>query len=230
MHWWDHTTSIQEVMDTLHMMVEQGKVLYLRISMAPAWVASAADTYAQAHAKTPFCIYQGRWNVMVRGLEREIIPVARHFGMAIAPWEVVGSGKFQTKKAMISREQAGEGLRTMFGPGKQNGKEKEVSEALAKVASEHSIESVTAIALVYVIAKAPNVIPLVGGRKVEYLHDNIQALSIKLTEDQIEYLESVSPLDLGYPYSSIGPDPKSTGKPTRMLSNSAPLAFEKTTE
>ncbi|EIT72900.1 voltage-gated shaker-like K+ channel [Aspergillus oryzae 100-8] len=183
----NHRKSIQlSVMDTLHMMVEQGKVLYLGISMAPAWVVSAADTYAQAHAKTPFCIYQGRWNVMVRDLEREIIPVARHFGMAIAPWEVVGSGKFQTKKAMISRGQAGEGLRTMFGPGKQNGKEKEVSEALAKVASEHSIESVTAIALAYVIAKAPNVIPLVGGRKVEYLHDNIQALSIKLTEDQIE--------------------------------------------
>ncbi|KAE8343170.1 hypothetical protein BDV24DRAFT_172935 [Aspergillus arachidicola] len=230
MHWWDHTTSIQEVMDTLHMLVEQGKVLYLGISMAPAWVVSAANTYAQAHAKTPFCIYQGRWNVMVRDLEREIIPMARHFGMAIAPWDVLGSGKFQTKNAMISREQAGEGLRTMFGPGKQNDLEKEVSEALAKVASEHGIESVTAIALAYVMAKAPNVIPLVGGRKVEYLHDNIQALSIKLTEDQIEYLESVSPLDLGYPYSSIGADPKSTGKPTRMLSNSAPLAFEKTTK
>ncbi|KAE8310003.1 hypothetical protein BDV41DRAFT_546331 [Aspergillus transmontanensis] len=48
-----------------------------------------------------------------------------------------------------------------------------------------------AIALTYVMAKALNVIPLVGGRKVEYLHDNIQALSIKLTEDQIEYLESI---------------------------------------
>jgi aryl-alcohol dehydrogenase-like predicted oxidoreductase len=230
MHWWDHTTSIQEVMDTLHMLVEQGKVLYLGISMAPAWVVSAANTYAQAHAKTPFSIYQGRWNLMVRDLEREIIPMARHFGMAIAPWDVLGSGKFQTKKAMALREQAGEGLRTMFGPGKQNEKEKEVSEALAKVASEHGIESVTAIALAYVMAKAPNVFPLVGGRKVEYLHDNIQALSINLTEDQIEYLESVSPLDPGYPYSSIGTDPKSTGKPTRMLSNSAALAFEKTSK
>ncbi|OJZ80605.1 hypothetical protein ASPFODRAFT_147303 [Aspergillus luchuensis CBS 106.47] len=230
LHWWDHTTSVEEIMDTLHMLVEQGKVLYLGISMAPAWVVSAANTYAQAHAKTPFCIYQGRWNVMARDLEREIIPMARHFGMAIAPWDVLGSGKFQSKRSMAAREKAGEGLRTMFGPGKQTPKEIEVSEALSKVASEHGIESVTAIAIAYVMAKAPNVFPLVGGRKVEYLHDNIQALSITLTKAQIEYLESVSPLDLGYPYSMIGTDPRVTGKPTRMLSNSAALAFDKTSK
>ncbi|KAL6399655.1 aryl-alcohol dehydrogenase AAD14 [Ilyonectria robusta] len=59
-HWWDWSTSIEELMDSLHILVEQGKVLYLGISDTPAWVVAAANTYAKAHAKTPFSIYQCR--------------------------------------------------------------------------------------------------------------------------------------------------------------------------
>lgn len=99
-----------------------------------------------------------------------------------------------------------------------------MSEALAKVASEHEIESVTAIALAYVLSKAPRVFPIVGGRKVEHLKANIQALSIKLTDAQIEYLESVKPFALGFPHDFIGPDPNITGRSTRLSRTSA-LAF-----
>lgn len=225
LHWWDHTTSIEEIMDSLHILVEQGKVLYLGISDSPAWVVSAANTYARAHGKTPFSIYQGRWNVLLRDFEREIIPMARHFGMALAPWDVLGSGKFQTKKAIEERKKKGEGLRTMLGTGEQTEEEVRMSEALAKVAEEHGIESVTAIALAYVMAKTPNVFSLVGGRKIEHLHDNIQALKIKLTPQQVEYLESVRPLDPGFPNTFIGPDPKVTGQASFLLAANSQLAF-----
>ncbi|KAK9371717.1 NADP-dependent oxidoreductase domain-containing protein [Lipomyces chichibuensis] len=226
LHWWDYTTSIEEIMDSLHILVEQGKVLYLGVSDTPAWVVSAANIYARDHGKTPFSIYQGRWNVLLRDFEREIIPMARHFGMALAPWDVLGGGKFQTKKAVEERKKKGEGLRNVIGAD-QTEDEVKMSEALAKVASEHGIESVTAIALAYVLAKAPNVFPLVGGRKVEHLQDNIQALKIKLTIEQIEYLESVRPFDIGFPSNFIGEDPKVTGKAGGIgLAASAPLAFE----
>ena len=72
-------------MDALHILVEQGKVLYLGVSDTPAWIVSAANTYANDHGKTPFSIYQGRWNVLERDFEREIIPMAHQFGMALAP-------------------------------------------------------------------------------------------------------------------------------------------------
>lgn len=225
LHWWDHTTSIEEIMDSLHILVEQGKVLYLGISDSPAWVVSAANTYARAHGKTPFSIYQGRWNVMLRDFEREIIPMSRHFGMALAPWDVLGGGKFQTKKALEERKKTGEGLRSILGGQGQSEEEIKMSEALAKVAAEHGIESVTAIALAYVMHKTPNVFPLVGGRKVEHLRDNIQALKIKLTPEQIDYLESVRSFDVGFPNNFIGVDPKVTGHSTAMLAATAPLAF-----
>jgi aryl-alcohol dehydrogenase-like predicted oxidoreductase len=85
LHRWDHTTSIEEIMDSLHNFVQQGKVLYLGISDTPAWIVSAGKTYARDHGKTPFSTYQGRWNVMLRDFERDILPMARYFGMALAP-------------------------------------------------------------------------------------------------------------------------------------------------
>ncbi|KIW37121.1 uncharacterized protein PV06_10748 [Exophiala oligosperma] len=223
-HWWDWTTSIEEVMDSLHILVEQGKVLYLGISDSPAWVVSAANTYARAHGKTPFSVYQGRWNVMLRDFERDIIPMARHFGMALAPWDVIGGGKFQSKKQLEARKQQGEGLRSMFGGG-QSAQEEKISAALEKVAGEHGLESLSTVALAYVMQKTPNVFPIIGGRKVEHLQDNIKALSLKLTDDQIKYLESQSALDPGFPSNFIGESPRATGQSPMTVAMSAQIAY-----
>ncbi|ORX51944.1 aryl-alcohol dehydrogenase AAD14, partial [Hesseltinella vesiculosa] len=225
-HWWDYTTSIEEIMDSLHYLVQQGKVLYLGISDAPAWVVSAANTYATAHGKTPFSIYQGRWNIMKRDFERDILPMARHFGMALAPWDVLGGGKLQTKAAIEERKKNGEGLRSTFGPGVQSEDEEKMSAALEKVAGEHGVKSITAIALAYVMAKAPRVYPLVGGRKIEHLQDNIQALKIRLTDEQISYLESILSFDVGFPTNFIGTDPKSNP----LIAANAALVVERDTK
>lgn len=226
MHWWDHTTSIKEIMDSLHILVEQGKVLYLGISDCPAWVVSAANTYATSHGKTPFSIYQGRWNVMTRDFERDIIPMARHFGMALAPWDVLGSGRFFPKKALEQRQSSGEGIRTFMKPSQeQTSEEAAMGEALAKVASEHGDDvSFTAVALAYVMSKTSNVVPIVGGRKVEHLKDNIRALSLQLTDDQVKYLESVKDFEVGFPTTFVGQDPAVTGY-NQKLSASAHIKF-----
>lgn len=225
-HWWDYTTTIKELMDSLHVLVEQGKVLYLGASDMPAWIVASANTYATENGKTPFSVYQGRWSIMLRDFEREIIPMAKMFGMALVPWGVIGGGKFQTAKALKERQQNGESLRSFPGSGTsgQTTDEIKISEALAKVASEHGIESVTAIALSYVLHKADNVIPLIGGRKVEHLQDNIQSLSIKLTDEQISSLESVLAFDLGFPTNFLGSDPNITGNSVR-LDRCSKLAF-----
>ena len=225
-HWWDYMSSIEEVMDSLHILVQQGKVLYLGVSDTPAWVVSAANYYATSHGKTPFSVYQGKWNVLNRDFERDIIPMARHFGMALAPWDVMGGGRFQSKKAMEERKKNGEGLRTFVGGPEQTELEVKISEALTKIAEEHGTESVTAIAIAYVRSKAKNVFPLVGGRKIEHLKQNIEALSIKLTPEQIEYLESIVPFDVGFPKSLIGDDPAVTKKLSPLTSMSARIAFD----
>jgi hypothetical protein len=67
-------------MDSLHHLVQQGKVLYLGVSGTPAFVVSRANQYARDHGKTPFVVYQGPWNVMQRDIERDIVPMCRMEG------------------------------------------------------------------------------------------------------------------------------------------------------
>jgi aryl-alcohol dehydrogenase-like predicted oxidoreductase len=55
-HWWDHTTDIPELMQSLNDVVRSGKVLYLGISDTPAWIVSAANEYARAHGMAQFVV------------------------------------------------------------------------------------------------------------------------------------------------------------------------------
>jgi aryl-alcohol dehydrogenase-like predicted oxidoreductase len=83
LHWWDYTTSIEEVMDGLHTLILQDKVLYLGVSDTPAWIVSKANTYARMSGKTPFVIYQGMWSIMHRDFERDILPMCLAEGMPL---------------------------------------------------------------------------------------------------------------------------------------------------
>lgn len=99
---WDYTSSVEEVMNNLHALVMARKVLYLvreflddddddellrvlnwaeqGISDTPAWVVVKANSYARTHGKTPFSIYQGSWNILMRDMEREVIPMCQDQG------------------------------------------------------------------------------------------------------------------------------------------------------
>lgn len=146
MHWWDYETSVEEVMDSLHNLVVSGKVLYLGVSDTPAWVVAQANQYAKDHGKTPFVVYQGKWSVLDRSFEREIIPMARAHGMALAPWSVLGSGKLRTDAEEQRRRESGEEGRKSFGFGswERTSEEVEMSRALEKVAAEVGAKSITA--------------------------------------------------------------------------------------
>jgi diketogulonate reductase-like aldo/keto reductase len=75
--------------------------------------------------------------------------------------------------------------------------------------------------------KANYVFPIVGGRKVEHLHDNIKALSIHLTDKQIEYLESVRPFDIGFPMNFVGEDPRVTGQSGPLVNSVAKVDWQR---
>ncbi|KAF7331461.1 Aldo-ket-red domain-containing protein [Mycena kentingensis (nom. inval.)] len=217
-HWWDWDTSIEEVMDGLHQLVLSGKVLYLGISDTPAWIVSEANRYARDHAMTPFVIYQGAWNVMERAFEREIIPMARAHGMALAPWNVLSGGQLRTDAEEEARRQSGEKGRLMFGPQwERNESEVKMSKALEKVAQEVGAKSIQAVAIAYVMHKVPFVFPIIGGRKIEHMLADVEALDICLTPKHIEYIESVLPFDVGFPHWLIGDG----SKPSFMVASAA---------
>jgi hypothetical protein len=109
----------------------------------PSWVVAKANQYARDHALTPFVIYQGLWNVMDRSFEREIIPMARAEGMALAPWNVVAGGKLRSDEEEARRATTGEKGRLMLGDWRRNEEEIRMSNALEKVAKEVGAKHIT---------------------------------------------------------------------------------------
>jgi len=204
-HWWDYTTGVEEVMNGLHTLVAQGKVLYLGISDTPAWVVSKANQYARDHGRTPFCIYQGKWNVMERDFERDIIPMARSEGLALAPWSVLAAGKIRTDEEEQRRKESGEKGRSLGGSDwERTDAQKKVCKVLEEVAAEVGAKHITAVAIAYTMHRTPYVFPLIGGRKVEHLLANLEALDISLSLDQMKRIETATPFDIGFPHNMVG--------------------------
>ena len=92
LHQWDFTTPVEEIMRTLDDLVSAGKILYVGISDTPAWVASQANTLAALRGWTPFIGLQIEYSLIERTAERDLLPMARAFGLAVTPWGVVGGG------------------------------------------------------------------------------------------------------------------------------------------
>ncbi|KAK9233731.1 norsolorinic acid reductase [Lipomyces kononenkoae] len=162
-HWWDFSTSIPELMQSLNRMIDAGKVLYLGISDTPAWVVAKANEHARAHGLTQFSIYQGKWSASVRDFERQILPMCEAEGMALGPWRALAQGNFKTA---------------------------------AQRQKQMANKKGTAIT-------TPYVYPIVGGRKLEHLKGNIEVLSIELTDEDIDVIESAYPFDVGLPMSML---------------------------
>ncbi|PCH40477.1 aryl-alcohol dehydrogenase [Wolfiporia cocos MD-104 SS10] len=212
LHYWDLHTSMEEVMDGLHNMVVQGKVLYLGVSDVPAWLVVKANDYARSNGKTPFVVYQAPYSVLQRDIEREILPMCRYEGAPPAPrrglaltlWNVLAGGHIRTDEEEERRRQTGENGRTTLGPWERTPDEKKMCDALGVVAQQVGAKSITAVAIAYTMHKAPFVFPIIGGRKVEHLQANIEALSIRLSDEQIKQLESALPFDKGFPNNILG--------------------------
>ncbi|CAG8429779.1 unnamed protein product [Penicillium salamii] len=197
-HWWDFSTSIEEVMTSLNQLVLSGKVLYLGISDTPAWVVTKANQYARDHGLRPFSVYQGRWNAAIRDFERDIIPMAASEGMGLAPWASLGGGNFKSRAHWEELAKSGN-------PGRGKAateRDVAVSKVLENVATRHETE-ITSVALAYILRKAPYVSPIIGGRKVEHLQSNIKALGLDLSDEDIKEIEGAYEFDIGFPMNFL---------------------------
>ena len=197
-HYWDFATSIEEIMQALNDLVRTGKVHYLGISDAPAWVVSKANQYARMSGLRPFVLYQGMWNASMRDFERDIIPMCENERMAIIPYGVLNQGRFQTEEGFKQREKNNPGRN--FIPLSDH--DKKVSKALEVTANKKGV-SIFAVALAYVRSKAPYVFPLVGARKVDHIKGNAESLDVRLSDEEIEEIDTAYPFDHGFPHTFL---------------------------
>jgi aryl-alcohol dehydrogenase-like predicted oxidoreductase len=198
---WDSSTSIPELMHALNDLCTSRKVIYLGVSDTPAWIVVKANCYARQHGLRQFSIYQGRWSAADRSFEREIIPMALDEGMALAPWGAIGGGGFKTKAQREADEKGGRNMKVSV-----IGNEAKVSDVLEKIAISKSPDTpITSVALAYVMHKSPYVFPIVGGRKIEHLKSNIEALGLCLTEEEVCEIDDAYGFEMGFPHSFLSP-------------------------
>ena len=155
----------------------------------------------------PFSVYQGRWSASERDFEREIIPMARTLGLALCPWGALGGGRYKTEEQIAELKQRNEKGRQPWQPPADGGEvDRRVTKVLDKIAKSKGPDiGVTGIALAYVMHKAPDVYPIVGGRKIDHLKQNIAALNVRLTDEEIKEIEDAGDnFKMGFPHNMLG--------------------------
>lgn len=197
-HMWDFTTPVEEVMRGLDDLVKQGKVTYIGISDTPAWIVAKANTLAELRAWTSFIGLQIEYSLIQRTPERDLIPMANHFGMAITPWSPLGAGLLTGKynKGMI------EGARLSEKSKKFNEKNLQIAQKVTDIAQEIGA-SPTQVALRWVMEQGELVIPIVGARNAEQLKDSLKCLDITLTDSHLKELNTISQVEMGFPHDFL---------------------------
>ncbi|HVW14880.1 MAG TPA: aldo/keto reductase [Mucilaginibacter sp.] len=192
LHIWDDLTPIDEVLRGMDDLVRQGKVNYVAISDTPAWVVARGNTLAELMGWSPLVALQIEYSLIARTAERELIPMAKHFGMTVTPWAPLGGG------ALTGKYLRGEQGRVKPDSKRRNDKAVEITRVVMAIADELGV-SPGNVALKWTMQQGFHCIPIVGATKLEQLHDNLKTVDVTLSDDHLKRLDEVSAIELGFP-------------------------------
>ena len=187
MHRRDPEVPIAESVGAMAELVHEGKVRHLGLSEV------SADTLREACAVHPIAALQSEWSLFTRGIEREIVPAARELGVGIVPYAPIGRGlltgaltspddlsddDFRRHHPRFTRENLDRNL--------------ELVARVRDMAAEVGCTPVQ-LALAWVLAQGEAVAPIPGTKRVKYLEENVGALDVRLTDDQLRALDELFP-------------------------------------
>ncbi|RSN50950.1 MULTISPECIES: aldo/keto reductase [Actinomadura] len=197
-HVWDRRTPIEETMRALDDVVRSGKVLYVGISDAPAWVVSRANTLAEWRGWTPFAGVQVPYNLLNRDAERELLPMADELGLSVAAWAPLARGVLSGK---FSGPRPPDGA-TRVDASALGERDHAVARAVVEVAGELGVPA-SQVALAWTRARWPRVHPIVGARDAAQLAENLGAADVVLPAEAVARLEAATGFEPGFPAEFI---------------------------
>jgi aryl-alcohol dehydrogenase-like predicted oxidoreductase len=200
LHGWDFTTPVEEVMRSFDDLVRAGKVLYIGASDTPAWIVAQANTLASLRGWTPFIALQIEYSLRQRTPERDLIPMAKHFDIGVTAWSPLGAGVLTGKYNTGGEVDTGGRL-----PKGAKESDLKIAAVVLQVADEVG-RSASQVALNWLRqqdGRFGSVIPIVGARKAEQLKDNLACVEFELTPEQMERLNEVSKIELGFPHDML---------------------------
>jgi aryl-alcohol dehydrogenase-like predicted oxidoreductase len=182
----DPNVPIEDTVGAMAELVDAGKVRHLGLSEA------ATDTIRRAHAVHPISALQSEWSLWSRDIEGEVLPTARELGIGIVPYSPLGRGLLTGQISSADDLSRGDFRRgTPRFEGENLTRNLEVVDRVRTIATEKGVTP-GQLALAWVQAQGDDVAPIPGTKRRTFLEENVAALDVQLTADDIAELEAVA--------------------------------------
>ncbi|RUT33666.1 aldo/keto reductase [Paenibacillus zeisoli] len=183
----DPQIPIEETVGAMSGLVQEGKVRYIGLSEA------AAGTIRRAHAVHPITALQTEYSLWSRDVEDEILPVCRELGIGFVPYSPLGRG-FLTGQIQKFEDLAEDDYRR-FSPrfqGDNFNKNLELVSRVEEIAAEKGVKP-SQLALAWLLAQGNDIVPIPGTKRREYLEENVGAIAIELSEQDLARIDEAAP-------------------------------------
>ncbi|UNS96028.1 aldo/keto reductase [Streptomyces tubbatahanensis] len=185
----DPRVPIEETVGAMAELVAEGKVRHLGLSEA------SAATLRRAHAVHPISALQSEWSLWTRDIEEEIAPVCRELGIGVVPFSPLGRGFLTGRYASVDAMEETDARRKMprFADGNFD-RNLAIVQRLTELAAQRGVTA-GQLALAWVQHRGEDVVPIPGTRRSAYLEENVEALDLALTGEELAAIEAAAPRD-----------------------------------
>jgi aryl-alcohol dehydrogenase-like predicted oxidoreductase len=183
----DPKVPIEEVVGAMADLVRAGKVRYLGLSEA------GDATLRRAHAVHPLSVLQSEYSLWERNLEARILPTLRELGIGLVPFSPLGRG-FLTSRAQRAEEYGPDDFRR--GDPRFQGENFDANRRIAAAVTELAAErgaTAAQVALAWLLQRGDDVVPIPGTKRRSYLEENVRAVHLRLSAEELERLERAVP-------------------------------------
>ncbi|GGG83099.1 aldo/keto reductase [Edaphobacter dinghuensis] len=197
-HGTDTVTPIEETLRALNTLVESGKVRYIGLSNWHAWRIMKALGISELKNLAKFDTLQAYYSIAGRDLEREIVPLLEDQKMGLLVWSPLAGGLLSGKFSRENQKPEGSRRSEFDFPVVDKERTWKIVDVMRPIAEAHGA-SVATVALAYVLAKPFVTSVIIGAKRMEQLKDNLAAVDLKLSADEMKTLDEVSALPPEYP-------------------------------
>jgi len=223
-HIWDDFTPVEEVVRALDDVVRPGKALYVGVSDTPAWIVAEAVTLADLRGWTRFVGLQVPYSLVERDVERDPLPMALALELTVTAWSPLGGGLL-TGRYGNDRGRPADTRIAAFGEKDLGERKLAVADAVNGVAAERGVSSAqVAIAWLRAQQERSVIVPILGARRREQLEDNLGALKLELSDEELARLDDTSRIELGFPHD-FGARKLAYGDAKPLIDNHRRTAF-----
>lgn len=198
LHGFDPATRIEETLGAMNDLVTQGLVRYIGVSNWAAWQIAKAVGLSNLHGLAKFASLQAYYTLAGRDVEREIVPMLGSEGLGLLVWSPLAGGLLSGKYSREQKDVEGSRRSAFAFPPVEMDRAYNIIDVLKEMAERRHV-SVAQLALAWLLHQPRVTSVLLGTKRVEQLDDNLGAVDVALSEEDLKSLDEVSKLPAEYP-------------------------------